>query len=491
MNKREWNEGLNRIDPEIVEKYVEAKEKLSENKPTGRKWIRIFAIAACFAVVIGAFGAFSMLSSDIDGNESSYNSASDESEATRLPSVSIITSGSKLTGKQTLTLGDVDALSDGNASIISPGFYISTVVHARVSEVLPSRYYMPGYYEERYLVARLSVVEAIRGEGLPDELFLRFPYYSADIFNRYEEFIFSLEQVGVENFMMIDGDAREVVCFSHMFDVAEVNDLGYGSVIAFNGGRVDPSFYGSANHFNASGFIKNALNDPAAYSYPVGPEATLAEAKANIISLAGNTESSFVNENCDFVTADDVFVSEEGKQIRDYLSPSKTDVFKQELYIREDRVVAIYTRVINGFLTDEVITLNGYDGENGTVSRRGGIYTELDLCNIPSLGDAMENIDLSALKPPHTEPLDGLENKYTVANGVYRKVESRVYGIVRVMWYLYSEGDFNGYVRDDLYYLYDQSGNGVIVERDELKEMFGNDPIITRYEYNIHIGFAK
>lgn len=55
MNKNEWNEGLNRIDPEIVEKYVETNEKLSENKPTGRKWIRIAAIAACFAVVVGAF----------------------------------------------------------------------------------------------------------------------------------------------------------------------------------------------------------------------------------------------------------------------------------------------------------------------------------------------------------------------------------------------------------------------------------------------------
>lgn len=57
MNKNEWNEGLNRIDPEIVEKYVETNEKLSKNKPTGRKWIRIAAIAACFAVVIGAFNS--------------------------------------------------------------------------------------------------------------------------------------------------------------------------------------------------------------------------------------------------------------------------------------------------------------------------------------------------------------------------------------------------------------------------------------------------
>ena len=54
MNKNEWNEGLNQLDPEIVEKYVETKENLTKNNAKRRKWTRIAAIAACIAVVFGA-----------------------------------------------------------------------------------------------------------------------------------------------------------------------------------------------------------------------------------------------------------------------------------------------------------------------------------------------------------------------------------------------------------------------------------------------------
>ena len=49
MKKKEWNEGLNHIDPDLVEKYVEQKDRLRhKNKKPNGGWLRFGAIAACF-----------------------------------------------------------------------------------------------------------------------------------------------------------------------------------------------------------------------------------------------------------------------------------------------------------------------------------------------------------------------------------------------------------------------------------------------------------
>ena len=51
MKKKEWNEGLNHIDPDLVEKYVEQKDRLRQkNKKPKGVWLRFGAIAAGFAI---------------------------------------------------------------------------------------------------------------------------------------------------------------------------------------------------------------------------------------------------------------------------------------------------------------------------------------------------------------------------------------------------------------------------------------------------------
>ena len=57
MKKQEWNEGLDHLDPELVEEYVEQKEFLSKKKRRRYLWIRIGALAACLAVIVCALFA--------------------------------------------------------------------------------------------------------------------------------------------------------------------------------------------------------------------------------------------------------------------------------------------------------------------------------------------------------------------------------------------------------------------------------------------------
>ena len=56
------NEGLNRLDPDLVEKHIEQKEKLRQKKQKNKAvWLRFGAIAACFVLVLSAVIAVPML----------------------------------------------------------------------------------------------------------------------------------------------------------------------------------------------------------------------------------------------------------------------------------------------------------------------------------------------------------------------------------------------------------------------------------------------
>ena len=68
MKKKEWNEGLNHLDPDLIEKHIEQKEKLRQKKQkTKGIWLRFGAIAACFVLVLSAVIVVPMLREDDPG----------------------------------------------------------------------------------------------------------------------------------------------------------------------------------------------------------------------------------------------------------------------------------------------------------------------------------------------------------------------------------------------------------------------------------------
>ena len=68
MKKKEWNEGLNHLDPDLVEKYVEQKDRLRQkNKKPKSVWLRFGAIAACFLLIVSAVIVVPMLREDDPG----------------------------------------------------------------------------------------------------------------------------------------------------------------------------------------------------------------------------------------------------------------------------------------------------------------------------------------------------------------------------------------------------------------------------------------
>ena len=361
------------------------------------------------------------------------------------------------------------------------------MIHATVTEILPDEYYIPvspshNYY---YRVVRLSVTESLRGEGLPDDIYLSVSANVAEAMDDYGEFILSLEQTGIENYMMINETTNEVTYFPHMFTVYTGNPV-ISSAIAFNNGTVDASFWEKA--VEAEVYQKellNIFNDGKTNNYPAEPGFTLSEVKEKLLYLMQNKLSLpndrtlILNQSPDYITAEKVFFTDEGKLIKEYLEPSENNVFTQDVYVSSDYTRVYYQRIINGFVTEEEITVKV---DSGTVTRTEEAYNASDLERLPDIGRLLAEIDLTQLQPPHTEPNERLTYRCTVANGTYRKgADGKVYGIVRIMWY-YSCGRMR--LIDDCYFVYDSTGNGSVLERNELTELIGEDHYIMDFEYN-------
>lgn len=469
------SEELDEVALKSIKGKVFAKTNLERSSGSKKKWLWSVAVAAvlCFAVGLAAIVHNTPTTLKLE------------------PIPAVMTVGDRLTGRQEISFLDSNLKEAGEYDycLISPGFYIGSVIEAEIIEVYPDLYsYGSGHdsifsSENTLHVAKVKVLESFNTEGLPEEIFISYPHYDADIFDGYERFIMSLEQVGVENYLLINETQGRIDYFSNMFE-SHCVDMGYGSFIAFNNNKVDTSFWEKANYMdryfpNGTPPMEGVLDEPGWYVYPATRTSTLKEVKANVRKQIKAKNKNFPNsryDHCDYMTSDDIFVSEEAIKIRDYVKPGKNNVFSYTLTVDSDGIKAVYTRLINGFETDEVITI--WEGGNGNreITVKGGQYTFDDMKKIPNIGSAIEDLKLLDIEPPRVDPVRyGLSLKSVKAEGVYRKKDGKIYGIVRVLW-MFTDGKANA--RDAVYYLYDESGEVCVISEESLKQIIGDDKLI-------------
>ena len=69
MKKQEWNEGLNHLDLEIIEKYTLKKDALNQKRKSAKLWLRAGIVAACVALVISVIATVVMLQGGETGQD--------------------------------------------------------------------------------------------------------------------------------------------------------------------------------------------------------------------------------------------------------------------------------------------------------------------------------------------------------------------------------------------------------------------------------------
>ena len=541
MNKQQFNEALCFIDADLVESYIKQKDALTAAAARKAMWLRVSAVAACLCIIVSAVFALPMLLRDdtppvaVEDTTSSDTSSDTPTDTVppadttapivitdpnTPPQAPISVDHGVISGSDSVMIGD-DYIPTANdpwedysawySMSYSPRFIAHIVVEVKVIEVLPDIYYMPDDETPRHVVL-LEILDEIHGEGFPKQIYYTYTGYDETIFDGYDTFIFSLSQIGIENYVLINKTQGKVEFFPQMFEGCSSGaNPAYGSVIAFSDGVLDVNFWKALTSDVLRQQLSNdridyyincenvELNSAANNYYPARLGDTVQKVKQNIIDTieyhkaAESTRSTpnfeFNRNNPDYVSAEQIFTSEARKQLLEYVSPSENNIFYYDLNVGFGRYLTMtFYRLIHGYQTheeiymskSEVVYKNEVNSNNAYDS-----YTAEQLQSVPDINYVINNLDLSSLVPPHITLDEKAEFRCCKVKGWYRSVNGKVYGIVRILWlYKYDSGtDVTMCLKDDMYYLYDSDGNASIVEHDELKALLGDDRNIVAFDY--------
>lgn len=468
MKERDFQAGLNQLDCSLVERHLKDIQRL-EGERRSRK-LRLVALAACFCLVLGSVLTLPLLREEPQGafsDNSADTSSAELDNPNDPPAVGSVILGDAVTGTQSVTVGRTE-IGEAALDMAYPYFPVGIIVEACVVEVLPDVYVDSGG-TRTYWVAKLKILDVIRGENLPETIYFRFRYqeppfyqipgktYERDLFDGYSSMILSLEQEGIENYMLINKDQGRAEYFPDMFCLDGVDLPDYGSIIPFVERRATYDLW-----------------DMIPHPCPAKIGDSVEQVKKKVRDMIAEEDGYL--PPCRYVTAEDVFVTEEGKEIRRLVASQNGNVFAHRLLFGGDEPVVQYHRLVNGVPTEEWIAVTP-----GKVTRSQIQFTREELEALPDIGTAVATLDVSKLAPPHVSLLEGDRLQGYNVQGFYRVADGEIYGILRVIWVYRRKAE--GYLQDDCYFLYDCHGNARTVEREELRELLGDDILIGRFSY--------
>lgn len=376
--------------------------------------------------------------------------------------------------------GDVIDLYNYGAGCANPYriFRTQLVVEARMSELLPDTYFdLINRYE--YRIARMELLDVVNGKSMPQQFFLRL---KADLFwelDRYDSLVLSLQQKGIENYLLLNRDANTLAPFPNMFEVTD-----NCSAIAFNDGVVDQTLWdqegwdinsaaririreGKTPNYDRSGYFPTTAGWDAARTKEFIFQEVRESATLDVLDYI---DSSYF-ENQELISK--VISFEEGTfaQELEYFHDYKTGGYTQ--YLR-------CVRIINGFATTE----EHYVKKTETHAYNPA-FTQNELESIVNLGALIEDLNLNRLRMPHVLPLTPVQVTGRGVSGKYFKYENMVFGVVKVSWKFHVPLSTRVYY-DAMFILVAPDGTYHPVDRERIENMIGaNDNFVRDVKYGI------
>lgn len=343
------------------------------------------------------------------------------------------------------------------------------VVKAKVVENYPYVYskfsYNFDYFNNKYCLIKMEVLEVINGENMPHEFLYLIPQSLFIDMSQYDYLLMSMRQIGTEDYLLKNCANNQIEPVKlPIFSSGDRPDLG--SVIAFTDDVFDESLWQNPKWGFGYQFAQRYLEKPE---------------KGNLIVKRGDSIDDVIVAYYDrleyyfddnytppkLITLDSS--NQTVKAVLEYVKPFENGVFAQ-MQLTEDFV--IYERYINGCSTDETIIVN-LDTEEVTYT--GVRYIDDDMKDIENMAIHLENKVEEYKKqiplPPNLD-IDDKELLRLYLDASYRKVDGKIYGILSIEW-MYREKDllFSN-VRDYAYILYDmQNSSAKYVSPQELSAL--------------------
>lgn len=452
MKKQEWNEALNHLDPEIVEKYVLQKDELRQKKRKKTVWFRAVIIAACLAVVVCVLATLIL-----KGN---HGLTIIDPQA---PSLEPVYYGSP----SSLDLYG-DALLDGPSVI------------AEFVEALPDVYTVYNDWgQKEIMLIRMKTVKLLSGsQEMPEEFYYMVPVAFMTDFSLYDSFIIkrmgqaSYEYAVLYNKTKGEPEQIHLAMFSY-----SAYGIGMGEqFIAFDeNGNFDRGLWQSNEEWKK-------------YSDNYETPGTLDE--------VAESESAF-GEEALFGPNLLKDLSGEAVEALEYIKSFENGIFvpgiSYHLHSASPEVQFTATRYIDGFASNERLFIRQdtrIQGDTGSYEFSKAHFSEDDLNALPDLRAAITTVadayDKGEIHPPHIKNYEKLSIRDYGIFGWYAKTDDGVIGIVRVS-FCYSGKGADGLRLDDAYYIIEYGSNTCKpIDRDALLERLGEceSTYIYTGEYN-------
>lgn len=349
----------------------------------------------------------------------------------------------------------------------------------KVQQILPDTYARLGAStaELRYRVIVMEITESVYGKNLPSEIYLTVPtYLDVNVLLNYDEILFAFKQKGFENYVLANETQKRAEAFSIMFETIP----GYHEFcfVPFTDGVLDISLWrekGWKNRFYKEKYLLEFFDDRDNFLVMSGD--TLEQAKKNVL----NYLSDMYHTPLDRVLYSEIFAYDEAKEVLSHCKPFENGIYSQEAYV-QNRAAIFFVRHIYGFATNEMIRISEKDGD---VTYYGEAFTEVEIAMLPNIADFFENTNLDSLSPMHTDIPNGFETSKPMLSGKYIKHGGKIYSVARVAWRMTGElNNESGYYLDDSYFIISEDGSATLIEREELRNLTGDDTFITNFTYN-------
>ena len=483
MKKKEWNEGLNHLDSDLVEKYVEQKDRLRQkNKKPNSVWLRFGAVAACFCLIVSAIMVLPMLREDdtgvIPGSGTTDDTGvipgsgiTDDNNRPNIPIVNV-----QLPSLAPQYYGS-EATGYGGASAEINTEGVSVI--ARLITVLPDTYtFYDDWTQTEFHLLKMETVKLLKGENMTDTFYYIVPESFMTDYTIFDKFVIvDMGQYGYENSVLYNktqscAERLDIVLLGYLntyFYCMGENFMAFDS-----NGNFDGRLWGANEYWASStGWPSNIMGQPNKYLNGY----TIAQAEQDFYSDDGYRSVSVLDS-----------VSSEAKEALEYIQS-----FENGLYIQRGdgfktshypSVQLNFRRYMGGFATNESGMIYA-DSVNWSKAR----FTKEDEEKLPDLPSAYATIkdsfESGKILPPHIQNHGEMENTVNGIFGWYAKTEGGVIGVVRVTWcYVSNEYDL---CFDDAYYIIEYGSNECkAIDRDVLLELLGDYETTYIYtgEYN-------
>lgn len=458
MKENEFSDAVSNIDSDVVERFISMDNQLqskvdrtANQKKTKGIWLRLGAVAACFALIISAIIVVPMLREDDPGIIPYPDNRPGK------PTVNVQTSSA---APQYYGSEDSNRMPGSVQAEINP---TGLSVTAKLVEALPDTYtFFDDWNQYEFRLLRMKTVKLLNGQKMTVEFYYLIPVDFMTDFSVFDSFVikdmaqFAYEYSVMYNKTQKKAEQLNLVLFGYRvygFTVMGENFM------AFDADGVSDKRLWNANE----SWI-------AATESAKGVD-TITKAEEKIRNNGREKNKLYVHLLKDISGEAANVLS----QVKSFDNGIYVQTFSSGMLQFSPEVQFHAVRYINGFATNEKVNVWSKEwegGEKDTYSFTKAHFDDSDLNALPDLASAISSIasayDKGEIVPPHITNHEELNLVTYGIFGWYAKTNDGVIGVVRVTWQ-YFEGK-----SDDAYYIVEYGSDECqSIDRDALIQKIG------------------